>query len=106
MCKFILAAKKVQNMGGYIVENHFWHLEKQTGSPEEKAKFPFRDLVVGNPTDENIKLPVPIYTMEEVERIKELGIITHEMQEGESLAEALQKVRDQVGEEPERTHYW
>ena len=106
MCKFILASKKVQNMGGYIVENHAWHVEEQTGTTEERAKFPFRDLVVGNPTEENIKLPVPIYTMEEVETIKELGVVTYEMQEGESLAEALQKVRAQVGEEPERSHYW
>ncbi len=92
MCKFILPAKKVQNLGGYIVENNF--------------NFPFRDLIVGNHSDENIKLPVPIYTMEEVEKIKELGVIVYEMQEGESLAEALKKVKDKVGKEPERKHYW
>ncbi|KYK38015.1 MAG: energy-converting hydrogenase B subunit EhbP [Theionarchaea archaeon] len=92
MCKFVLASKKVQNLGGYIVENH--------------SDFPFRDLIVGNKTDENIKIPVPVYTMEEVEKIKELGVITYYMQPGESLVEAIQKVRDQVGEEPERTHYW
>jgi len=92
MCKFVLASKKVQNLGGYIVENH--------------SDFPFRDLIVGNNTDENIKIPVPVYTMEEVEKIKELGVITYYMQPGESLVEAIQKVRDQVGEEPERTHYW
>lgn len=92
MCKFVLASKKVQNLGGYIVENH--------------TDFPFRDLVVGNKTDENIKIPVPVYTMEEVEKIKELGVITYYMQPGESLVEAIQKVRNQVGEEPERTHYW
>ncbi len=106
MCKFVLPSKKVQNLGGYIVENHDWHVENQTGTAVEKAKFPFRDLVVGNPFDENVKIPVPVYTMDEVETIKELGIITYEMQEGDSLAEALQKVRDQVGEEPERSHYW
>ncbi|MBU7038153.1 MAG: energy-converting hydrogenase B subunit EhbP [Theionarchaea archaeon] len=92
MCKFILPSKKVQNMGGYIVENH--------------SEFPFRDLIVGNPTDENIKIPVPIYTMDEVEKIKELGIVTYEMQAGESLAEALQTVKDKIGKEPKRTNYW
>lgn len=92
MCKFILASKKVQNLGGYIVENHY--------------DFPFRDLVVGNPTDENIKIPVPVYTMEEVEKIKELGIITLEMQEGDSLVDAIQEVRDKTGKEPERSSYW
>jgi energy-converting hydrogenase B subunit P len=92
MCKFILASKKVQNLGGYIVENNY--------------DFPFRDLVVGNPTDENIKIPSPVYTMEDVETIKELGVIVHEMQDGDSLVEAIQKVRDQVGEEPERSSYW
>ena len=106
MCKFILPSKKVQNLGGYITENHAWHVENQTGVVEEKAQFPFRDLVVGNPTDENIKIPVPIYTMDEVEAIKELGIITYEMQEGDSLVEALQNVRKEVGEEPERSNYW
>lgn len=79
-------------MGGYIVENNF--------------EFPFRDLIVGNPFDENVKLPVPIYTMEEVEKIKELDIIVYEMQEGESLVEALKKVKDKVGKEPERSNYW
>lgn len=73
---------------------------------ENHSDFPFRDLIVGNNTDENIKIPVPVYTMEEVEKIKELGVITYYMQPGESLVEAIQKVRDQVGEEPERTHYW
>ena len=73
---------------------------------ENHSDFPFRDLIVGNKTDENIKIPVPVYTMEEVEKIKELGVITYYMQPGESLVEAIQKVRDQVGEEPERTHYW
>lgn len=92
MCKFILPSKKVQNMGGYLVENNF--------------EFPFRDLVVGNPTNENIKIPVPIYTMDEVEQIKQLGIVTYEMQAGESLVEALQKVKDKVGKEPKRTNYW
>lgn len=92
MCKFILPAKKVINLGGFIVENHF--------------AFPFRDLVVGNPTDENIKLPVPVYGMEEVEEMKELGVVVYEMKEGESLAEALKKVKDQLGKEPSRTHYW
>lgn len=106
MCKFVLPSKKVQNMGGYIVENHHWLLDKYVGSEEKHPEFPFRDLIVGNKTDENIKIPVPIYTMEEVERIKELGVVTYYMQEGESLAEALQKVRDQVGKEPERKHYW
>lgn len=106
MCKFILPAKKVQNMGGYIVENYAEFLKKISESPGRVSEFPFRDLIVGNPTDENIKLPVPIYTMEEVEKIKELGVITYEMQEGESLVEALKKVKDQVGEEPKRTHYW
>jgi energy-converting hydrogenase B subunit P len=92
MCKFILPSKKVQNLGGYLVENNF--------------EFPFRDLIVGNPTNENIKIPVPVYTMDEVEQIKQLGIITYEMQAGESLVEALQKVKDKVGKEPKRTNYW
>ncbi len=92
MCKFILPAKKVINLGGYIVESYY--------------EFPFRDVVVGNPTDENIKIPVPIYTMEEVEQIKALGIIVYEMKAGESLVEALQKVKDKVGKEPERKNYW
>lgn len=73
---------------------------------ENHYDFPFRDLVVGNPTDENIKIPVPVYTMEEVEKIKELGIITLEMQEGDSLVDAIQEVRDKTGKEPERSSYW
>jgi len=79
MAKFILFPKDVQNMGGYIVEN--------------VAKLGYRDIIVGNPTDEPIKVDIPVYSEETVKKYEELGIVVYRMKTDESLISALDKVK-------------
>ncbi len=79
MAKFILFPKDVQNMGGYIVEN--------------VAKLGYRDIIVGNPTDEPIKIEIPVYNEDVVKSYEELGVIVYRMKPEESLIAALDKVK-------------
>jgi energy-converting hydrogenase B subunit P len=79
MAKFILFPKDVQNMGGFIVEN--------------VAKLGYRDIIVGNPTDEPIKVDIPVYNEDIVKSYEALGIIVYRMKPEESLISALDKVK-------------
>jgi len=79
MAKFILFPKDVQNMGGYIVEN--------------VAKLGYRDIIVGNPTEEPIKIEIPVYNEDVVKSYEELGVIVYRMKPEESLIAALDKVK-------------
>lgn len=85
MPKFVFVPKRVQNLGGYIVES--------------KANLPYRDVVVGNPHDFEVKIDVPIYSEAMIEAIKENGLIVEPIYAGDSLKEALNKVRAKVGVE-------
>lgn len=79
MAKFILFPKDVQNMGGYIVEN--------------VAKLGYRDIIVGNPTDEPIKIDIPVYNEDIVKNYEQLGVVVYRMKTDESLTSALEKVK-------------
>ena len=79
MAKFILFPKDVQNMGGYIVEN--------------VAKLGYRDLIVGNLTDELIKIDIPVYNEDVVKSYEQLGVVVYRMKSDESLISALEKVK-------------
>jgi energy-converting hydrogenase B subunit P len=79
MAKFILFPKDVQNMGGYIVEN--------------VAKLGYRDIIVGNPTDESIKIDIPVYNEDIVKSYEQLGIIVYRLKIDESLTSGLEKVK-------------
>ncbi len=80
--KFIFEPGKVINLGGYICEI--------------VAKLPYRDIVVGNPSKEIVKIDVPIYSEEMVGSIRELGLIVRTVKEGEDLVDAIEKVKKAV----------
>ena len=77
--KFFFEPGKVMNLGGYICE--------------PVAKLPYRDVVVGNPTKEIVKIDIPIYSEQMVEAIRELGLIVRTVQEGEDLVDAINRVK-------------
>ncbi len=77
--KFFLEPGKVINLGGYICE--------------VLAKLPYRDVVVGNPLDEVVKIDIPIYSEQMVEAMRELGIIVRPVKDGESLVDAIGVVK-------------
>ncbi|HPR41993.1 MAG TPA: energy-converting hydrogenase B subunit EhbP [Candidatus Methanofastidiosa archaeon] len=86
MPKFIMLPKMVINLGGYIIEN--------------RADLGYRDVLVGNPKDECVKIYVPIYSEQNVIDIEKLGLIVHRLSEEEDLVEELEIVKKKVEERP------
>ncbi|MCC7569475.1 MAG: energy-converting hydrogenase B subunit EhbP [Candidatus Methanofastidiosa archaeon] len=84
MPKFIVQPKEALNLGGYILEN--------------KAKLGYRDVIVGNPFKEPVKIYVPIYSEKEVEGIEALGLYVHRFCIGESLVEEIEAMRARLRE--------
>jgi len=82
--KYYFESGKVINLGGYICEI--------------VAHLPYRDLVVGNPTKEPVKIDVPIYSEQMVDAIREKGMIVRTVQDGEDLVEAINRVKKAVDE--------
>jgi len=87
MCKFILRAFHAQSMGGYIVETY--------------ANFPYRDVVIGNPTGEPIKIEVPVYKEETIKEYEKQGVIVLPVYPGDSLVDAINSVKLQIRERAE-----
>ena len=71
------------NLGGYVVE--------------VKAKLPCLDVVVANPTKEEIKIDSPVYNIETIEGYKKLGLIVVYVIKEDSLAEVINKVKQRMG---------
>ncbi len=82
--KYLFEPGKVINLGGYICEL--------------MAKLPYRDVVVGNPLDEPVKIDVPVYSEAMVEAIGEKGLIVRTVEDGEDLVDAINRVKKAVNE--------
>ena len=82
MCKFVLRGKHVQNLGGFIVEI--------------RAKLPYRDIVVGNPFDEPVQIPVPVFSVEEIEKMKELGLIVKPVYDTDRVLDVIASVKKEI----------
>ncbi len=77
--KYLFEPGKVINLGGYICE--------------PVAKLDYRDVVVGNPLDEPVKIDIPIYSEEMVDAIRDLGLVVRPVKEGEDLVRAIEVVK-------------
>jgi len=85
MPKIVVESGRVFNMGGFIIER--------------KAKFPSVDIIVGNPLREDVKVPAPVYGQGQLEEYKRMGLIVEPVLDGESLSEALERVKAKVNEQ-------
>ena len=56
--KFIVRPKHIISVGGYIVE----------------VDFPYRNIIVVNPTDEPIKIDIPVFNTEWIDHHRKLGL--------------------------------
>ncbi|MBU4534738.1 MAG: energy-converting hydrogenase B subunit P [Euryarchaeota archaeon] len=56
--KFIVRAHHILSLGGYIVE----------------LEFPYRNIIVVNPTPEPIKIEIPVFDEEWIEEHRNLGL--------------------------------
>ena len=83
MPKITLDPKRVQNLGGYI--------------NERKANLPYRDVVVGNPLDHPVKVEVPVYAESYFDDMRAEGILVEPIYAGDSLKEALDKMKQKIG---------
>jgi energy-converting hydrogenase B subunit P len=82
--KYLFEPGKVINLGGYICEL--------------VAKLPYRDVVIGNPLREPVKIDVPIYSEQMIDAIREKGLIVRTVEEGEDLVVAIMRVKKAVDE--------
>ena len=69
MPKMVLLPKLTMALGGYIRENVIPY------DNDDIEAFPYRNVIVGNPTEDPIKIDVPAYDREWIERHRELGLI-------------------------------
>jgi energy-converting hydrogenase B subunit P len=56
--KFVVRPLHIISVGGYIVE----------------TDFPYRNLIVVNPTEEPIKIDIPVFSEDWIERHRQLGL--------------------------------
>ena len=82
MPKIAIRGKDVINLGGWVVEH--------------RANLPYRDYVIGNPFDEPVKIEAPIYSIEGIKAIEELGLIVEPVSAYETLTEKLKKVKSLI----------
>ena len=90
MPKMVLLPKLTMALGGYIRETVVPY------SNNEVEAFPYRNVIVGNPTGEPIKIDVPAYDMEWVERHRELGLIVVPVKVEDDFVGLFNMVREKV----------
>ncbi len=56
--KFVVSPMHIVSVGGYIVE----------------TEFPYRNLIVVNPTEEPIKMEIPVFNEEWIDEHRQLGL--------------------------------
>jgi energy-converting hydrogenase B subunit P len=84
--KFVVRAMHIISVGGYIVE----------------TQFPYRNLIVVNPTEEPIKINIPIFTEDWIEEHRSLGLEITPITEKQSFLSNFRKAKiklDQLKEE-------
>ncbi len=79
MPRIAIRPKSVINLGGWVCER--------------KLTIPYRDYVIGNPFDEPVKISSPIYSMDDIKAIKDLGLIVEPVAGTDRLVDKLQKVK-------------
>jgi energy-converting hydrogenase B subunit P len=75
--KFVVRAMHIISVGGYIVE----------------TQFPYRNLIVVNPTEEPIKIDIPIFTEDWIAEHRELGLEITPITEKESFLSNFRKAK-------------
>lgn len=86
MPKIAIRGKDVINLGGWVLEH--------------RAKLLYRDYVIGNPFDEPVKIEAPIYSLEGIKAIENLGLIVEPVSSTDILTEKLKKVKALIQDSP------
>ncbi len=79
MPKIAIRGKDVVNLGGWALEH--------------RANLPYRDYVIGNPYNDPVKIEAPVYSLDGVKAIEELGLIVEPVASYDLLVEKIKKVK-------------
>ena len=90
MPKMILPPRLTMALGGYIRETVVPYSE------EEAEAFPYRNVIVGNPRDEPVKIEVPAYDRGWIDRHRELGLIVVPVNLEDDFVGLFNMVREKV----------
>jgi energy-converting hydrogenase B subunit P len=86
--KFVVSPMHIVSVGGYIVE----------------TQFPYRNLIVVNPTEEPIKMEIPVFNEEWIEEHRQLGLEITPIKEKDSFLSNFRRAKlklDQLKKEKE-----
>ena len=86
MPKIAIRAKHVINLGGWLCER--------------KVTIPCRDYIIGNPFNEPVKIESPVYSLDDIEAIKALGLIVEPVYAYDRLVDKLNKVKAIIQSNP------
>lgn len=75
--KFVVRPQHIISVGGYIVE----------------TDFPYRNIIVVNPTKEPIKIDLPVFTIEWIDEQRKLGLEIIPINEEDSFLRAFRKAK-------------
>ncbi len=75
--KFVVTPFHIISVGGYIVE----------------TDFPYSNLIVVNPTDQPIKIDIPVFTEDWIERHRNLGLEIIPIKEEESFLSNFRRAK-------------
>lgn len=75
--KFVVRPLHIISVGGYIVE----------------TDFPYRNIIVVNPTEEPIKIDVPIFSVDWIEEHRQLGLEIIPIEEEQNFLSNFRKAK-------------
>lgn len=75
--KFVVRPHHIISVGGYIVE----------------VDFPYRNIVVVNPTEEPIKIDIPIFNIEWINEHRKLGLEIIPVEDEDSFLRTFRKAK-------------
>lgn len=75
--KFVVRPLHIISVGGYIVE----------------TDFPYRNIIVVNPTEEPIKIDIPLFSEDWIDRHRQLGLEIIPIKEEETFLSNFRKAK-------------
>jgi energy-converting hydrogenase B subunit P len=75
--KFVVRPLHIISVGGYIIE----------------TDFPYRNLIVVNPTEEPIKIDIPVFSEDWIERHRQLGLEVIPIKEEETFLSNFRRAK-------------
>lgn len=85
--KFVVSPQHIISVGGYIVE----------------TEFPYRNVIVVNPTPEPIKMEIPIFNVEWIEEHRKLGLEIIPIKDEDTFLTAFKRAKAKLDAQIEKS---